>query len=250
MRVVSRLMGFLCLAALGLQLYFVLRIAAMAWVDPQSTSFERSQVWRQLQEQDSLRWSQTWRDDAQLGQAIQRAVIASEDDSFASHGGIDWAALEKAWFKNSKAEERAAQRAAKAKNGREVRPAKVVGGSTITQQLAKNLFLSGERTLLRKAQEMVITLLLETLLSKQRILEIYLNSVEWGNGVFGAEAAARHYFRKSAMQLSPWEAARLAVMLPRPRYFEKLPNSEYLSARASVIVARMPDARLPGASVP
>jgi monofunctional biosynthetic peptidoglycan transglycosylase len=104
--------------------------------------------------------------------------------------------------------------------------------------------------LLRKGQEMLITLLMEKLLSKQRILEIYLNSVEWGDGVFGAEAAARHYFRKSAAQLSPWEAARLAVMLPRPRYFEKLPNSDYLSARASVIVARMPDARLPGTSAP
>jgi monofunctional biosynthetic peptidoglycan transglycosylase len=87
---------------------------------------------------------------------------------------------------------------------------------------------------------------MEKMLSKQRILEIYLNSVEWGNGVFGAEAAARHYFRKSAAQLTPWEAARLAVMLPRPRYFEKLPNSEYLGARANVIVGRMPDARLPG----
>lgn len=245
-----RFVGLLALAALGLQLYFVLRIAAMAWVDPQSTSFERSQVWRQLQVQGEVRWSQRWRDDAQLGQALKRAVIASEDDSFASHDGIDWVALEKAWSKNNKAEERAAQWAAKLKNGREVRPAKVVGGSTITQQLAKNLFLSGERTLVRKAQEMVITLLMEQLLSKQRILEIYLNNVEWGDGVFGAEAAARHYFRKPAAQLTHWEAARLAVMLPRPRYFEKLPNSEYLSARANVIVGRMPDARLPSGSSP
>ena len=245
-----RLLGLLCLAALGLQLYFALRIAAMAWIDPQSTSFERSQVWRQLQEQGNVRWSQRWRDDAQLGQSLKRAVIVSEDDSFASHDGIDWAALEKAWSKNSKAEERAAQQAAKAKNGRETRPVKVVGGSTISQQLAKNLFLSGERSFLRKGQEMLITLLMEKLLSKQRILEIYLNSVEWGDGVFGAEAAARHYFHKSAAQLSPWEAARLAVMLPRPRYFEKLPNSDYLSARANVIVARMPDARLPGVSAP
>jgi len=245
-----RLLGLLCLAALGLQLYFALRIAAMAWIDPQSTSFERSQVWRQLQEQGNVRWSQRWRDDAQLGQSLKRAVIVSEDDSFASHDGIDWAALEKAWSKNSKAEERAAQQAAKAKNGRETRPVKVVGGSTISQQLAKNLFLSGERSFLRKGQEMLITLLMEKLLSKQRILEIYLNSVEWGDGVFGAEAAARHYFHKSAAQLSPWEAARLAVMLPRPRYVEKLPNSDYLSARANVIVARMPDARLPGVSAP
>jgi monofunctional biosynthetic peptidoglycan transglycosylase len=105
--------------------------------------------------------------------------------------------------------------------------------------------LSGERTLLRKGQEFVLTMLLEHLLSKQRILEIYLNSVEWGEGVFGAEAAAQHYFRKSASKLSAYEAARLAVMLPRPKFFEKTPNSGYLSNRASTIVARMPDAQLP-----
>ena len=98
---------------------------------------------------------------------------------------------------------------------------------------------------MRKAQELFLTMVLERVLSKPRILEIYLNSVEWGDGVFGAEAAARHYFRKPAAQLSAWEAARLAVMLPRPRYFEKLPNSEYLSSRAQVIVGRMPDARVP-----
>jgi monofunctional biosynthetic peptidoglycan transglycosylase len=121
----------------------------------------------------------------------------------------------------------------------------VVGGSTITQQLAKNLFLSGERTLLRKGQEFVLTLTLEALLSKERILEIYLNNVEWGEGVFGAEAAAQHYFRKSATQLSPFEAARLAVMLPRPKYFEKLPNSGYLTERAGVIAGRLVNAELP-----
>jgi monofunctional biosynthetic peptidoglycan transglycosylase len=116
---------------------------------------------------------------------------------------------------------------------------KIIGGSTITQQLAKNLFLSGERTLLRKGQELVLTLLLEAMLDKQRILEIYLNNVEWGEGIFGAEAAAQHYFRKPAARLSPYEAARLAVMLPRPRYFETRPNSEYLASRANTIVARM-----------
>ena len=124
-------------------------------------------------------------------------------------------------------------------------PPKIVGGSTITQQLAKNLLLSGERTLLRKGQEFVLTFALEMMLCKERILEIYLNSVEWGEGVFGAEAAARHYYRKSASQLSAYEAARLAVMLPRPKYFEKLPNSGYLASRASTIVARMRDAELP-----
>jgi monofunctional biosynthetic peptidoglycan transglycosylase len=120
-----------------------------------------------------------------------------------------------------------------------------VGGSTITQQLAKNLLLSGERTLLRKGQEVVLAFALERMLSKERILEVYLNSVEWGEGVFGAEAAARHYYRKGAAQLSPYEAARLAVMLPRPKYFEKVPNSGYLASRASTIVARMRDAELP-----
>ena len=113
------------------------------------------------------------------------------------------------------------------------------------QQLAKNLFLSGERTLLRKGQELVITLMLEKLLSKERILEIYLNSVEWGEGVFGAEAAAQHYYRKSAAKLSAYEAARLAVMLPRPKYFETRPNSGYLSSRANTIVARMSGVELP-----
>jgi monofunctional biosynthetic peptidoglycan transglycosylase len=158
---------------------------------------------------------------------------------------VEWEAIEKAWARNAKAEAQAAQRTAQARPGKPARPARIVGGSTITQQLAKNLLLSGERTLLRKGQEFVLTLALEMTLSKQRILEIYLNSVEWGEGVFGAEAAAQHYFRKPAARLSAWEAARLAVMLPRPKYFEKTPQSPYLSGRASVIVARMGDAELP-----
>jgi monofunctional biosynthetic peptidoglycan transglycosylase len=135
--------------------------------------------------------------------------------------------MEKAWLKNQRSS------------------AKVVGGSTITQQLAKNLFLSGERTLLRKAQELLLTQMLEAALTKRRILEIYLNHVEWGEGVFGAEAAARHYFHKSASQLTAYESARLAVMLPRPKYFEKLPNSPYLSQRAQVIAGRLHRAQLP-----
>jgi monofunctional biosynthetic peptidoglycan transglycosylase len=126
-----------------------------------------------------------------------------------------------------------------------VKPPKIVGGSTITQQLAKNLFLSGERTLLRKGQELVLTMLLEALLSKQRILEIYLNSVEWGEGVFGAEAAAQHYYRKPASKLSAYEAAHLAVMLPRPKYFENRTNSGYLASHANTIAARMGGVELP-----
>lgn len=215
----------------------------MLVVDPQSTAFERSEAWRLYTGKNNVVWKQEWRDYNQLPETIKRAVIASEDDGFAYHDGVDWEALEKAWEKNNKAQERAAapsNRTAKTSNS-----PKIVGGSTITQQLAKNLFLSGERNLVRKSQELVLTLLLETLLDKERILEIYLNSVEWGEGVFGAEAAAQRYYKKPARQLSSYEAARLAVMLPRPRYFEKLPNSGYLASRAQVIVGRMPNAELP-----
>ena len=251
------------LAGLLLQLYFVARIAAMNVVDPQSTAFERSEAWRIATDKGRLPWRQQWMPYEKISSHLKRAVIASEDDGFANHDGVDWDALEKAWQKNTKAEERAAQaqerlsRAqdkaatrgpALAKTTPQTKPVKapkVVGGSTITQQLAKNLFLSGERTLLRKGQEFVLTMLLEALLSKQRILEIYLNSVEWGEGVFGAEAAAQHYFRKPAAQLSAYEAARLAVMLPRPKYFEKLPNSAYVAGRAGVIANRMAGAELP-----
>ncbi len=228
-------------AALLLQLFFIGRIALMAVLDPQSTTFERSEAWR-LARAGELRWRQDWRGYAQISDHLKRAVIASEDDSFASHEGVDWEAIEKAWERNAKAEEAAAQRAAQ---NRPTPPIRIRGGSTITQQLAKNLLLSGERTLLRKGQELVLAYALEHLLSKRRILEIYLNHVEWGAGVFGAEAAAQHYFRKSAAQLSAWEAARLAVMLPRPRYFEQRPRSAYLNHRTATIVARMRRAELP-----
>ncbi len=234
-------------AALALQLFFVVRIAAMALVAPQSTAFQRSEAWRIWRENGNLRWSQQWVSYDQISDQLKRAVIASEDDAYSSHDGVDWEALEKAWAKNSRAEEQATKRAAAlaSSKGQSPKAPKIIGGSTITQQLAKNLLLSGERTLLRKGQELVLTMLLETLLGKRRILEIYLNSVEWGEGVFGAEAAAQHYFRKSAARLTAFEAARLAVMLPRPKYFEKSPNSAYLSSRAATINARMADARLP-----
>ena len=238
MRSFWRWLSLCALAFVCLQLYMVGRIALMVVIDPQSTAFQRSEAWRITTEQGALPWSQEWVPYAQISGNLKRAVIASEDDGFASHDGVDWDSLEKAWNKNAKAELRAEKKGS-------TKPPKVVGGSTITQQLAKNLFLSGERTLLRKGQEFVLTFALEALLSKERILEIYLNSVEWGEGVFGAEAAARHYFRKPAAKLSAFEAARLVVMLPRPKFFEKTPGSGYLGARASVIAARMGDASLP-----
>ena len=257
MKTLTRWIALILIAAAALQLCLIGQIAMMAILSPPSTAFERSQAWRLLSGPERLRWSQHWVDYKQISDHLKRAVIASEDDGFANHEGVDWDALEKAWQKNAKAEALAAKRqseaAAKVRPGAKaeakappaVKPPKVVGGSTITQQLAKNLFLSGERTLLRKGQEFILTFALERLLSKERILEIYLNHVEWGEGVFGAEAAAQHYFRKPAAKLTAFEAARLAVMLPRPKYFEKLPNSNYLAARAEVIVGRMASAELP-----
>lgn len=240
-----RLLALLLLCGLALQLCFALRIALMAWVDPQSTAFQRSEAWRLLTERGRLPWRQEWVDDARLSANLKRAVIASEDAAFASHGGVDWESIEKAWERNQRAQARAErQQAARPASARRVEP-KVIGGSTITQQLAKNLFLSGERTVLRKGQEFVLTLMLEGLLSKRRLLEIYLNSVEWGEGVFGAQAAARHYFRTDAARLGPEQAARLAVMLPAPKRFEKLPGSAYVAGRAATIVARMGAVELP-----
>lgn len=244
MRAFGRWCVLVLLATVGLQLFFAVRIASMGVLAPQSTTFERSQVWQIVTRQGQLPWRQEWVDRKNISLSLQRAVIASEDGAFTQHGGVWWESLEKAWEKNAKAKAVAEQRAQRRPDAK-MPHVKIVGGSTITQQLAKNLFLSGERTLLRKGQEMLITLTLETFLSKQRILEIYLNSVEWGEGVFGAEAAAQHYFRKSAARLTDWEAARLAVMLPRPRYFEQRAQSAYLASRAETIMARMGDVVLP-----
>ena len=241
MRRLGRWLLLVLVAGLALQLFFIGRIALMSVVDPQSTAFQRSEAWR-IANTGALRWRQDWRDYDQISDHLKRAVIAAEDDSFASHEGVDWDAIERAWERNAQAEEAAAQRAAQNKPAR---PLRIRGGATITQQLAKNLLLSGERTLLRKGQELVLTYALEHMLTKRRILEIYLNSVEWGEGVFGAEAAAQHYFKKSAAQLTAWEAARLAVMLPAPKRFEKLPNSRYLASRTRTIMARMRSAELP-----
>lgn len=226
-------------AWLGLQLFFLTRIVMMVAIDPGSTAFERSQAWQIATTQDKLRWRQNWMPYAQISPHLKRAVLASEDDIFVQHDGVQWNAIEKAWSKNAKAELQASR------NGKNKAMPKVVGGSTITQQLAKNLFLSGERTFIRKGQEFVLTLMLEAILDKRRILEIYLNHVEWGEGIFGAEAAAQHYFHKPAAQLVPWEAARLAVMLPRPKYYQKFPRSEYLAGRTEIIVARMSGAQIP-----
>lgn len=246
-RFLTRLAALLLLGALALQLYFAGRIALMNVLAPQSTTFQRAEAWRILTEQGALPWSQTWVDGEAISPQLRRAVIASEDASFAEHSGVDWDALEKAWERNQRAQAKQEKKLAQASPAasKAAKPAKVVGGSTITQQLAKNLFLSGERNLARKGQEFLITFMLEGLLSKQRILDIYLNNVEWGEGLFGAQAAARHYFRQDASRLSANQAARLAVMLPAPKRFEKRPASPYVLSRAATIEARMPAVELP-----
>ncbi|MDR1967558.1 MAG: monofunctional biosynthetic peptidoglycan transglycosylase [Burkholderiaceae bacterium] len=243
MRFLKRWLVLALLAVLLLQIFFVSRITLMALLAPQSTTFQRSEFWRLAGAPGALRWQQKWRGYGQISEHLKRAVIASEDDDFVNHEGVEWEAVEKAWQRNAKAAQAAAERAAQ--NNKPVRAVTIRGGSTITQQLAKNLLLSGERTLPRKAQELILTYALERLLDKRRILELYLNHVEWGQGIFGAEAAAQHYFGKSAAQLNAWESARLAVMLPRPRYFEKLPRSDYLNHRTGVIVQRMRNTELP-----
>ena len=241
----ARWLLWLLAAFTALQLVFVGRIALMAVVDPQSTAFQRSEAWRLANEFRHLRWRQQWVDYDQISTHLKRAVIASEDGTFTGHDGVDWDALEQAWVTNERRAQQVERQAARASDPARVKPARVIGGSTITQQLAKNLLLSGERSLLRKGQELVLTLTLEAFLSKRRILEIYLNSVEFGQGVFGAEAASQRYFGKPARQLSAWEAARLAVMLPAPRRYEKRPDSEYLSGRASKVMGRMAGADIP-----
>jgi monofunctional glycosyltransferase len=235
-----RLLLLLLVGLLSLQLYFVARIALMVAVDPQSTTFQRSEILRLWRERGRIAWSQQWVDDARIADTLKRSVIASEDAGFIDHSGVEWEAIERAWNRNQRAMAAHERRPSRRKG-----PPKVVGGSTITQQLAKNLFLSGERTLPRKAQEFVITWTLEALLGKRRILEIYLNNVEWGEGVFGAQAAAQHYHRVDAARLGPWAAARLAVMLPAPKRFERNPGSPYVSGRTATIAARMGDVDLP-----
>jgi monofunctional biosynthetic peptidoglycan transglycosylase len=265
LRQAGRLLALLLIALLALQLYFLGRTALMAVLNPSSTTFQRTQALRILQRDGRLVWNQSWMDLREMGSALPRAVIASEDAGFVEHQGLDWEAIDKARQRNERRQARigalsapssatppptpaaapAATRAANTPASAPRKPERVMGGSTLTQQLAKNLFLTGERTYWRKGQEALITWALEAMLSKARILELYLNIVEWGEGVYGARAAAEHYFRVKPSELQALQAARLAVMLPAPRRFERLPQSPYLASRAETIAARMPAVKLP-----
>jgi len=222
-----RVLAVLVLLAIAWQGWYFGWVVWWKFVNPATTSFMSLRL-DELREKDPrAELKMQWAPYERVSNHLKRAVVAAEDARFSEHEGFDWEGIQKALEKNQK----------KGKI--------VAGGSTITQQLAKNLFLSASKTPWRKAQEAVITLMLETVMDKRRILEIYLNVVEWGPGIFGAEAAARHYYGLSAAQLSAEQAARLAVLLPNPRKFGRLPNSAYLAARSQVILGRMGAAELP-----
>jgi len=210
-----------------IQAWYLLHIYWWVKHNPTSTAFMRTQLEKLQEKNPKAKLQHTWVPYNRISVHLKRAIIAAEDANFAEHDGVDWEALQKAYEKN-------------AKKGKVVS-----GGSTITQQLAKNLFLSGQRSYLRKAEEMAITFMLEMVMDKRRIFEIYLNVIELGSGVFGAEAGAQRYFGVSAAALGPSEAARLAVMLPNPRYFGKHMDSNYLARRSALIQQRMNSSDLP-----
>jgi len=197
------------------------------YVDPGQTSFMALRLAELREKNPQAQLRHVWVPYARISPHLKRAVVAAEDDKFIDHEGFDWEGIQKAIEKNQK------------------KGKVVAGGSTISQQLAKNLFLSSAKTPWRKAQEAIITVWLELLWDKRRILEVYLNVVEWGEGVFGAEAAAQRYFAVGAGQLNAPQAARLAVMLPAPRKFEKNPNSAYLDRRSQLILGRMQYSQVP-----
>ena len=209
------------------QFWFVIHI--WYWVDhaPQSTAFMDSRLVQLRARNPQATLQYQWVPYSRISVHLKRAVVAAEDAKFLDHDGFDWDSIAKAYEKNLK----------KGKI--------VAGGSTISQQLAKNLFLSGGRTWWRKAQEAAITVMLETILTKRRILEIYLNVIEWGAGVFGAEAAARHHFGVTAANLTPEQAAQLAAMVPSPRRYKAGSETPYLQKRKEIILSRMGAAQLP-----
>jgi monofunctional biosynthetic peptidoglycan transglycosylase len=225
--IVSVILGSLLLVVLAYQLWLLAHV--WWWVDhnPENSAFmeERLELLQEKNPDAELR--HRWVAYNQISPHLKRALIASEDAKFLDHEGFDWEGIQTAWEKNLK------------------KGKVVAGGSTISQQLAKNLFLSGKRTPWRKLEEAVITVMMEQMMSKRRIFEIYLNVIEWGNGVFGAEAASRHYYRKSARNLSPAEAAKMAAMVPNPRFYDTHRQDRRLLRKARIIQRRMYYAEYP-----
>ena len=226
-----RLLKRLILGLVGL--LFAYQLWLFGWVlwwgkvDPGMTRFMEIRLAELRDKNPAAQLRKQWADYAQISPNLKRAVLAAEDDLFMQHDGFDWAGIQRAMEKNQR------------------RGRIVAGGSTISQQLAKNLFLSPQKTPWRKAEEAAITLMIESVWSKRRIFEVYLNVIEWGNGVFGAEAAARHYFGVGAAQLTPEQAARLAGMVPNPRYYDRNRGAPGLARKTGIILGRMGAAEVP-----
>ena len=231
MRQLGRWLKWGILGIVGLflvwQLWLLGWVLLWNWVNPGTTRFMEIRLGELREKDPNAQLKKEWVPYVRISTQLKRAIIASEDAKFVDHEGFDWEGMQKALEKNQK-------------KGRFV-----AGGSTISQQLAKNLFLSPSKSYFRKAEEAIITLMLETLWSKQRILEVYLNVIEWGNGVFGAEAAARHYYNISAAQLGRDQAARLAGMVPNPRYYDRNRNAPGLAKKTAIIAGRMASADIP-----
>jgi monofunctional glycosyltransferase len=226
-RIVGFVLGGAVLLFVVLQAWFLIHIAYWTRVNPEQTSIMEQRLEDLRRKNPKATHQHKWVDYKRISTNLKRAVISAEDAKFIDHEGFDWEGIQRALEKNER------------------RGKIVAGGSTISQQLAKNLFLSGERSMIRKAQEALITIMLEAVMSKRRILEIYLNVAEWGEGIFGAEAAARHYYGTNAASLDAEQSARLAAMLPRPRYYDRNRSTRYLEQYTDRILARMPSAQVP-----
>jgi len=215
------------IALTAVQFWFLVHVWYWAGNNPESTAFMRARLEILQDKNPKAQLRQQWVPYTRISGHLKRAIIAAEDAKFVSHNGFDWDGIQKAYEKNLREGEI------------------VAGGSTITQQLAKNLFFSGERTWWRKAQEAVVAVMIETVMSKRRILEIYLNVIEWGEGVFGAEAAARLHYGTTAAGLSAEQAARLASIVPSPRRYGPASDTAYLQRRTQTILARMNGSQIP-----
>jgi monofunctional biosynthetic peptidoglycan transglycosylase len=219
------------LLLLGLFLAYQLWLFAhvLWWIDhnPTSSAFMRAGLERLQEKKPRAELRHQWVPYDRISIHLKRAIIAAEDSKFLDHEGFDIEGIQKAVEKNLK-------------KGR-----LVAGGSTISQQLAKNLFLSSNRSFIRKGQEAIITLMIEATWSKRRILEVYLNIIEWGDGIYGAEAASRRYYKKPAASLSHGQAAALAAMVPNPRWFEDNRASAKFARRVATISRRMYQVQVP-----
>ena len=231
MKTLRRWAGWAILLFLGLillyQLWIFLHIIWWKYYNPSNSAFMEDRLVVLHEKNPDAKLRHNWIPYDKISLNLKRALVAAEDANFMEHEGFDWDAIQRAYERNMK------------------KGKVVAGGSTISQQLAKNLFLSSKRSSWRKLEEAIITVMLETVLSKQRIFEIYLNIIEWGNGVFGAEAASRYYFDKSAANLDAWEAARLASMVPNPRYYDRNRSTAFLDKKTNLILGRMPSAEVP-----